>query len=133
MKLRPHHLMCTQGYGGKGYDKSFVENMNYITNVIKNDKNAIIELVFSTDDICKSCPNMKGLNLCNTNNKVKSIDNKVIKYFNLEEKKYNYHEIVNFIKENITEEIMDDICSLCEWYSISNCKNVMCNKNKDKK
>lgn len=125
MKLRPHHLMCTQGYSGKGYNDDFIKNMDYITRALRCDKNILIELVFSTDDICSSCPNMLGANLCNTNNKVKSIDDKMVKYFNLEEKVYNYNEIVNFIKENITEEIMDDICGNCNWYSISSCKKSM--------
>ncbi|CEH33644.1 DUF1284 domain-containing protein [Romboutsia lituseburensis] len=128
MKLRPHHLMCTQGYSGKGYNDDFIKNMDYITRALRCDKNILIELVFSTDDICSSCPNMLGANLCNTNNKVKSIDDKMVKYFNLEEKVYNYNEIVNFIKENITEEIMDDICGNCNWYSISSCKKSMCCK-----
>lgn len=128
MKLRPHHLMCTQGYSGKGYSDNFVKNMDYITRSLRSNKNILVELVFSTDDICSNCPNMLGANLCDTNNKVKSIDDKMIKYFNLEEKVYNYNEIVNFIKENITEEIMDDICGDCNWYSISSCKKNMCYK-----
>lgn len=73
MKLRPHHLMCTQGYSGKGYSQNFVDNMDYVTNILRNDKNTLIDLVFSTDDICNSCPNMLGVDLCNTNNKVKTI------------------------------------------------------------
>ncbi|MDD7224175.1 MAG: DUF1284 domain-containing protein, partial [Lachnospiraceae bacterium] len=28
--LRPHHLLCTQGYSGKGYSDDFVENMDKI-------------------------------------------------------------------------------------------------------
>ena len=31
MKLRPHHLMCTQSYAGKGYDEDFVKVMDKIT------------------------------------------------------------------------------------------------------
>ena len=26
--LRPHHLLCTQGYSGHGYSEAFVEHMN---------------------------------------------------------------------------------------------------------
>jgi len=31
IKLRPHHLLCTKGYGGMGYSEGFVENMTAIT------------------------------------------------------------------------------------------------------
>ena len=86
MRLRPHHLLCTQGYSGKGYNDEFIKNMDDITNIIRKNKNTIINLIFSTDDICKCCPNMISEDLCITNEKVKSIDNKIIKYFSLEEK-----------------------------------------------
>lgn len=128
MKLRPHHLICTQGYSGKGYDETFVKNMNIITNELIHNEDCIIEIVFSTDDICKSCPNMIDINLCKINEKVNNIDGKVIKYFNLEEKEYKYKEIISYIKNSINVEIMDDICNECNWYTISKCKEVMCEK-----
>lgn len=126
MKLRPHHLMCTQGYSGKGYDEEFVKNMNIVTNELRYNEDCVIEIVFSTDDICKCCPNMVDINLCKTNNKVNSIDRKVIEYFNLEDKKYIYKDIVSCIKNNITLDIMDDICKSCEWYSMSQCREKIC-------
>ena len=36
IKLRPHHLLCTQGYSGKVYSREFVENMTEIVKSIKN-------------------------------------------------------------------------------------------------
>lgn len=126
MKLRPHHLMCTQSYAGKGYDEDFVKVMDKITYELRNNKECLINIVFSTDDICVACPNMLDINLCKTNEKVNNIDSKVIKYFNLEEKEYIYKDIVNYIKNNITLEIMDDICKECEWYNISECRSIIC-------
>ena len=126
MKLRPHHLMCIQSYVGKGYDEDFVKVMDKITYELRNNKEYLINIVFSTDDICISCPNMIDINLCKTNEKVNNIDSKVIKYFNLEEKEYIYKDIVNYIKNNITLEIMDDICKECEWYNISECRSIIC-------
>lgn len=122
-KLRPHHLLCTQGYSGKGYSEDFVENMDIVVEDI-NKENAKIQLVFSADNICSKCPNLLESNKCACT-KVNVLDEKVVKYFNLEEKEYVYSEVVNYIKENITEEIMDDICGSCEWYSISHCKKRM--------
>ena len=126
MKLRPHHLMCIQSYVGKGYDEDFVKVMDKITYELRNNKEYLINIVFSTDDICLACPNMLDINLCKTNEKVNNIDSKVIKYFNLEEKEYIYKDIVNYIKNNITLEIMDDICKECEWYNISECRSIIC-------
>jgi len=58
MRLRPHHLLCTQGYSGKGYSDDFVQNMTAITNRLRNEAGIVINIVFSTDDICAKCPQM---------------------------------------------------------------------------
>lgn len=123
IKLRPHHLLCTQGYSGKGYSREFVENMTEIVKSIKNEK-VQVQLIFSEDDICSKCPNLSENNICKSDT-VNIIDNKVIKYFELEEKIYEYEYLIRYIKSHITKEIMDDICRNCEWYSISKCKKRM--------
>jgi len=126
MKLRPHHLLCTQGYSGRGYSNDFVENMTAITSHLRNNAEAIVEIVFSTDDICSKCPRMIGNDLCESNDKVKLFDSKVAAYFGIEEKSYIYQDIVCEINSKMTSIIMDDICSDCEWYPISACrKNIL--------
>jgi len=122
MKLRPHHLLCTQGYAGKGYSDEFVENMTAITNLLRSGEDVEVELVFSTDDICAKCPLMLGENLCEDNKKVNRLDKKVVEYFGLEEKNYIYQDIVRKINAKMTEQMMDDICSECSWYTVSACK-----------
>ncbi|MCL2857881.1 MAG: DUF1284 domain-containing protein [Oscillospiraceae bacterium] len=122
MKLRPHHLLCTQGYSGKGYSPEFVENMNAVTGVLRTDPAARVAVVFSTDDICAHCPQKLGEDVCAQGSKVKRIDQKVIDYFCIEEKEYVYREITAKISAVMTREMMDDICGECNWYPISACK-----------
>lgn len=126
MRLRPHHLLCTQGYSGKGYSNDFIENMTAITSLLRGDANVIIEIVFSTDDICSKCPKMIGEGLCEDNNKVNRFDKKMIDYFTLEEKCYVYDDLIREINAKITPSILDDICSNCSWYLVSNCKRNIC-------
>lgn len=122
MELRPHHLLCTQGYSGKGYSNEFVDNMNRLTGQLRSEDVTRIRLKFSTDDLCVKCPNKKGEDLCSTNEKVKRFDRKMIAYFHLEEKEYIYQELVKEIQENITPEMLADICEGCSWYPISACR-----------
>ena len=122
MKLRPHHLLCTQGYSGKGYSDDFVENMTAITTYLRNEADAAVEIVFSTDDICSKCPRMISDDLCESDEKVKRFDKKVIAYFGIEEKRYIYQDIINEINAKMTSSMMDDICSGCEWYPVSACR-----------
>ena len=116
IRLRPHHLLCTQSYSGKGYDNNFTENMTAITNRLRNDDNTTVDIVFSTDDICSKCPRMIEVDLCESNEKVKRLDEKVVAYFEIAEKRYLYQDIIREINAKMTSEIMDDICSECEWY-----------------
>ena len=122
MRLRPHHLLCTQGYSGKGYSPEFVENMNNITSYLRTDPAATVRIVFGTDDICKHCPRKLGEDVCTRNDLVKRIDQKIIDYFGIEENEYIYREITAKISAAMTPAMMDDICGECEWYPISACK-----------
>ena len=122
MRLRPHHLLCTQGYSGKGYSSNFVLNMTAITNRIRKETNVVIDIVFSTDDICEKCPNKLGTDLCRDQAKVKCFDSKIVNYFALEEKSYIYQDLITEINAKITECILDDICASCSWYPVSACK-----------
>lgn len=124
IKLRPHHLLCFQGYIGKGYSEEFVENMNRIMEELSRE-NSIIKLVFSTDDICSRCPNKLWENNCEDNKKIEEMDRKVIEYFKLDEKTYKYDEIINSIYKIIDDGIMEDICSSCSWYKYNYCKNKL--------
>lgn len=128
IKLRPHHLLCTQGYSGKGYSEEFVEHMNEVVAMLRREEPTLIDLTFSTDTLCGACPNMKAVDNCETNEKVKRYDRKVVEYFQLEEKEYVYQELVKQIREQTTPEMLEDICDGCSWYPISACrKKILCN------
>lgn len=128
MRLRPHHLLCTQGYSGKGYSNDFVQNMTAITNSLRTDKSVAVDIVFSTDDICEKCPQKLGTDFCSDNCKVKEYDRKVIQYFALEEKRYFYQDLIQEINVQMTEAILSDICATCSWYPVSACKRNILGK-----
>lgn len=58
MKLRAHHLLCTQGFVGMGYSDTFTRNMAHI--VAQMNAGELIEVVDSCDDICAACPHRRG-------------------------------------------------------------------------
>ncbi len=105
-----------QSFEYKGYNNEFVFNM---ANVINEISDKSIFLVSDLDDICLKCPlNVKQ---CETQEKVLKMDQKVLEYFNLKQGIYCYEELKNRIKENITREIFNDICSECEWIDKVDC------------
>ncbi len=126
MKLRGHHLLCTLAYRGLGYSAEFVENMDKIVNELKNES-ITIELLNKVDDICEKCPS-KINDECEVESKVVTMDNKTIQLLKLEKGTYTYKEIRNHIQQNINEEIIENICGKCEWYSTANCKEIIMDK-----
>lgn len=125
LKLRPHHFLCMKAFIGKGYSEEFTENMKKIMMNLEANPNQKINLIVDIDDLCKKCPNTISDNVCVTNEKVIDMDNKVRKYFKLQEGICSYLELSNYIFENINEEIIKDVCSGCNWYSITNCKDLI--------
>ena len=52
---------------------------------------------------------------------MKKIDEKVLQYFHLEEKEYEYQSLIGKIREEMKEEILEDICGECSWYQNDSC------------
>ena len=119
--LRPHHLLCTQGYSGKGYDNDFVAHMTDVVHQLRDVPGTTIRLTFSTDTLCSCCPNKLGTDLCDTQEKVKRYDAKTVEYFGLEEKDYVYQDLIREIDAKATPEILADICRDCCWFPITAC------------
>jgi hypothetical protein len=117
MKLRPHHLLCTQAFRGNGYDEAFVANMTAITSELRGNPAAEIEVVFGADDICAKCPNLINSGTCKSEERVRRFDRKVTEYFGIKEQRYIYGEIIREINSFMTKPIMNDICSECNWFT----------------
>lgn len=125
LEIRPHHFLCMKAFVGKGYSKEFVENMRRTIEILKNDKNQTIKIIYGLDNLCSKCPNNTDEKLCSTNEKVMTMDKKVMDYFNIDCGEYKYDEIMDLIYNNINEEILQDICANCNWYNQTNCKDLI--------
>ncbi len=120
--MRPHHLLCTQGYSGKGYSDDFVRNMTEIVNVLRSDPDAMVNIRFTTDDLCQCCPAKLADGVCKDDDKVLRYDAGVIDLLDLEEGEYRYQELIQALHDKLTEERLQDICGDCQWYPTSACR-----------
>ncbi|ONI40887.1 hypothetical protein AN639_12830 [Candidatus Epulonipiscium fishelsonii] len=133
INLRPHHLLCTQFYRGNGYSNDFVKNMDYVTSTIRSNEDIEIKVVYSTDDLCTKCPSFVAENHCSTNEKVKEMDSKIVKYFNIQDKTYNYKKIISDINKQITYDMYLDICDHCQWFDMCASKELYNSQNLKKR
>jgi len=117
LKLRGHHLLCLKGFQGYGYDESFVENMTHINSLRKKSTTTII-LLDSPDDICSSCPNLKG-NLCQNKKQdenIISMDREILKKLD-QKKEYDSLELFEVVGEIFnTKDSVSKICYNCMWH-----------------
>jgi hypothetical protein len=122
--IRPHHVLCINGFVGKGYDKAFVANMQNIVKGIMDD-GMKMKIVFSTDDICSKCPYKQDENSCRSQKKVENFDMRTVEILGLYEKHYTYADIREMIKRYLTAEKLEYICKECSWLESGICKEKM--------
>ena len=126
IRLRPHHLLCTQGFAGMGYDARFTENMTWLVGRLREDPDAEIELVFTTDDLCRCCPHHLGEGICASDGKVLRFDARIVSAFGLREGPVRYHDLVRRIDAGMTPQRLAEICGDCDWFSSGLCEKAVC-------
>lgn len=119
LNLRPHHLLCTRAFKGKGYSPAFVENMQRVIDQLKSGCG--ITLVTGLDAICAPCPERIG-NHCRSEAKVTGFDEAVLSQLGLERKTYTYTELDRILETRLTESVYDCICRGCEWKQTGICR-----------
>ncbi len=124
INIRAHHLLCIQGFQGKGYSLEFIENLKEINDFLEENPSTGIKVISEVDEICHYCPHRKG-DICiqgpNAEENIKLMDFKTLKYLELKEGKiYNYDYIMELINDKLNLNDLKEICGLCLW--INDCK-----------
>ena len=116
VKLRPHHLLCTHRFKGRGYSEAFIENFREIKRRL--EQNPVLEIVAGGDDICKACPHFKDercLKSQNSDREVRKLDARVLSKLKLSTGiKIRYKEVADLV-EKIPNSELPEICGGCEW------------------
>ncbi|MFD3158397.1 DUF1284 domain-containing protein [Haloimpatiens sp. FM7330] len=117
--IRPHHMLCMQGFQGYGYDSDFAKNMKKIIEIIKKDTNIDIEIIEGCDDICKKCPNNIN-NVCIDKVKVNKIDSRVMEKLKMHIgttlKSKEIFQFANDKLKNFPEA--NYVCGNCSWKKV---------------
>ena len=128
IRLRPHHLLCTQGYSGKGYSTEFVQNMSAIVHSLRNVPGTRIRLVFGSILCVRTARTIPLTTCAKHRKKVFHFDRKTVEYFDLHEGEYVYQDLIRAIDTQMTPAMLEDICRGCAWYPVSACKKNICGK-----
>lgn len=121
LKIRAHHLLCTENFVGEGYSDDFSKNMAKVIGQLK--ENPKVKLLAELDDICGPCPENLGTR-CENDDLVKSYDKKVLEVLNLSEGEiYSWADIRKLACDIIfAKNRREEICGECQWNEL--CKEV---------
>ena len=121
LKIRAHHLLCTENFVGEGYSDDFSKNMAKVIGQLK--ENPKVKLLADLDDICGPCPENLGTR-CENDDLVKSYDKKVLEVLNLSEGEiYSWADIRKLVCDIIfAKNRREEICGECQWNEL--CKEV---------
>ena len=127
IKFRPHHFLCSVGYEGMGYSKSFIANYDRIIEQIRRDEDTAIKVIFELDDICSKCPEQNPrARTCNNQTTIDKLDQAHAAILKLKDQ-----EIVSFrdakarIKEHFSLEQFHIACKPCEWQKMGTCEKAL--------
>jgi hypothetical protein len=117
--LRGHHLICLNFFSGKGYDEVFVDNLK---GIMKGIDAEVIRITDGPDDVCKSCPHLKG-NRClydkEAEEEVREMDSKALQLLNIKAREISWREIKDQIPL-IFSEWYKSYCLQCDWLRVCN-------------
>lgn len=124
--LRAHHVLCIQGFRGKGYSAEFVANFAYIVERLNTHKDTQIELIAGPDDICRCCPYLGEGGCKRSRNEPEKfsqqIDTQVFQRLGLGPgTRLSWTEVLEQIKARIESKDLVSICWGCPWIFYNYC------------
>jgi hypothetical protein len=128
LRFRPHHLLCSLGYQGKGYSPGFTANMDAIIagRLRAAGGNAtVIEVTGATDDICAPCPRRRG-RLCTNEAKIGGLDRAHAAALALAPgDRLTWGEAKARIRAKVPPGSLKTICRDCEWEPLGLCEAAL--------
>lgn len=123
VRLRPHHVLCTVGFQGRGYSAEFVQNYTALKATLTPDTS--VRVVMQTDNICDACPHQRG-DLCTKEAKIQRLDMRHTKALGLEKDAvYTWGVLLNRARQHIQPDDLDTLCKGCAWLPLGICKEAL--------
>lgn len=121
--MRPHHAFCILNYRQSGYSEEFVENMTAIVENLRADTK--IEIVSTSDVVCKACPNRTEPTpgddvCCRCAEKVKRYDSAAMRLLKVEPGTVLKWGTLSEKAQCIMADalLFKTVCGDCEWHEI---------------
>lgn len=128
VRYRPHHILCSIGFRGKGYSDAFTANMSAIVDGrlrAQYGDDVMIEIVGATDDICTPCPKRRGA-LCETQDKINTLDARHAHALGLFVGTcLSWAEAKQRVIKRVPSGSLGQICAGCQWLEHGMCEDAL--------
>ena len=127
IRLRGHHLLCTYGFRGLGYDEHFVANMAALVAGIRREPERLVEVGQGADDLCGACPHLKdgqcARNGAESAARVKRHDERVLMRLALEPGAVlSAGSLLAAVEDRIAPKDIAGLCEGCQWLALGYCE-----------
>lgn len=118
--LRPHHILCLQGFQGLGYDAAFTANLSQIHKKVHQNPKTAVKIVLGIDAICHPCPHHQQNRCAKTDEsqiEMQELDQKVLTLLDLSVGHETTAQEI-FVRANDrlkTKQDVKNVCGLCSW------------------
>lgn len=120
--FRPHHVLCTIGFEGRGYSPEFVSHYTKVKSALTS--HTPIQITKGLDTICGPCPNHNG-RLCNKEAFIETLDARHLQALDLTLTTYTWGALVDKVRTHISPNDLVSLCKGCAWLSFGLCARAV--------
>lgn len=122
IRLRPHHLLCIQGFRGQGYSPTFVANMARLKEMLDELPETAVEIAGGVDDICGFCPHLDDGACVRQGQRVDELDRRILARLGLAAGDTStWSQLVDGIREKVEPTALAELCGGCNWLDLGFC------------
>ncbi|CUH40355.1 hypothetical protein JSE7799_03087 [Jannaschia seosinensis] len=125
LRMRPHHVLCSIGFEGEGYDDAFIANMGnlvYGTLRAPGGRETPIEITGEADAICAPCPSRRGLG-CEKDPQIQELDAAHADILGIAVgDTLSWGECLERVRDRVVPKDLARICAGCMWLPMGMCE-----------
>lgn len=122
IRIRPHHLLCIQGFRGQGYSPTFIANMARLKEMLQEAPDTPVQITNGTDDICAFCPHIDEGTCGRPGQRVSEVDQRTMEKLELDDGATGtWSEFVDCVRDKMEPELLSHVCQSCNWIDLGFC------------
>lgn len=122
IRLRPHHLLCIQGFRGQGYSPTFIANMARLKDMLSGNPETSVKIVDNADEVCSFCPHLDSGSCMRPGLQVEKLDRTVMAKLGLTAGETGpWSKYIDSVRQKVDPAALSNVCGDCSWIDLGFC------------